>query len=510
MKFTLKKNSPMGQKLRGLLFVPVALMSFILLTACEPDSGNTNVNTNSAPQTHLAVGFYRADSTVHDTLSLSNSTIGLAWWGEDQDGWVTHFNYRWSTDLDEEGNEYWTETTLNSDTFIVALDRDTMLVSFEIKAVDNEGATDNSAATTHFPIFNRKPNLAWVDNSQEILWTAFEGDTSRTFGIKTFHFNSWDPDGDETIEEIVWSLDDSDTWTTLDEDANNSIHLTPEILTPGPHVLHVKARDIANAWSPQLSYPRPGDTLDTGEPIVWMVDSLAGDLLVVIDDSHPESPAEIASAALANMDVPYFPGQQFSTLMIHGPESVPYDDTELLETLEYFERVFWLSWKTTSMTTVCSSLEQYLAGDGRLFISTTDVGSLDFNDNAYVYDEICVPVDSLTDQRARVFHQGDRDHPLTPATGFENYPVMYTVQPVSFQGAGGVKFGFIPTEDADVLYYVPEDPGDPETYPEINIAARIPLATDPQKASLVYLAIPAWKLAELERLFQHLITDDLN
>jgi hypothetical protein len=487
--------------------------AFVLLAfACAPPSGDDTALDNLPPQTHLSVGFFRADSTAPDTLGLTSSRVGLAWWGEDADGWIDHYEYRWQNDFDSLGQPSWHRTDVESDTFIVHLDQDTMLVKFEVRAFDNRGSMDLSPAATTFPAYNQKPKLDWVAQSQEMLNGAFDADTSWTFPYNSFHFNVWDLDGNETISEVVWALDDTTTWATL-EPGLTSIRLDPELLSAGPHRIFVKAKDIVNAWSDLLMYPRLKDTTDTGEDQIWMVSELGGDLLLVLDNIDASVAEPYLKEGLAGMG--YQEGENYTYW--HAANWMPYDTEDIVATFDEFAMIFWASWKQTQMEDVCESLDRYQATGGHLLITTTDVGGYStYSESAYLYDGICVPIDSLTNQRHHIFNPvGSFDHPITPSDSFlDRYPTLYTTERITFKGNNpnyDPDFGFVPDDSCAVeLFFVPEDPEDPERFPRVTVGARTAAPAMPEKAQQVYLSLPLWKLDDLPALFEVLIYDEFN
>lgn len=499
------------------------------LAGCEPREGDDSRLDNRPPQTHLSVGFFRADSSQADTLGLSTSRVGLSWWAEDADGWIDHFEFRWLTEQDTteaaladipwqtwvlEGGERVTvradsllgrdPVAVESDTFVVRLTRDVMVVRFQVRAIDNEGALDASPALTIFPAYNQRPRVDWVAESQQLLSDA-ELDTSWTYGYNTFHFNAWDLDGSETITRVVWALDDTSSWTDLALGLN-SIPLTPARLTPGPHRVFVKAQDIAQAWSETLSYPRAQDTLATGEAQVWAVRPLAGNLLVVFDDPAEETEGVPGiHAGLAGMG--YLEHEDYTFWL--ATDWLPFDEQDFQSTIETFSMVFWFSWKTTQSEVACDNLDLFMARGGRVLMSTTDLGRRSSSGGTYLFDGICVPVDTLTDQRDRILPS----HPLLPSLA--GYPTLHMLEGISFMSPGSEypRFGFLPDSSATELYYVPLAPAVPPNTPErprVTVAARQPADGLPAKAKQLFFGLPLHRASNLDSLFQTVIHDDFN
>jgi hypothetical protein len=484
---------------------PILLLAALLAAGCEPEGGEDRPDGNLSPQTHVSVGFFRADSSLQDTLGLTASRVGLSWWGEDPDGWIDHYRWRWA------GDEAWQTTLQESDTFIVRLTEALMTVRFEVQAVDNEGLADPTPAAMVFPAYNQKPRLDWVAQSQELLDEGFAGDTSWTFAWNTFHFNAWDLDGNETIVELRWALDDTTAWQPL-ELGRNSIALGPQELAPGPHRVFVQARDIAQAWSEVLSYPRAQDTTATGQAKVWMVRPLAGDLLVAYDDpANPVDGPEALRGGLSQLGL--VEGVDYTWWDV--TRWLPYDDRDFEAILGTFRMAFWISWRVDQLERACTPLDQFMVDGGRVLVSSTQVGYFNTNTQLPVlYDNLCLPIDSLRNERQRLIPPAFGDHPITPTEAFAaRYPLLHVTTAMTFQGShpSDLKFGFVPDDSASVeLYFVPADSSDLARYPRATLAARRPADHDPSKAKQVYFSLPIHKLDDLPGLFNTLIYDEFD
>jgi len=512
------------------LWLPPLAALLLVLLGCEPRGGDDSRLDNRPPQTHLSVGYFRADSTTSDTLGLSTSRVGLSWWAEDADGWVDHYQFRWLSEddstqalqdavpwqtwiLDEESDSLRvvavselagrSPVPVESDTFIVRLTRERMTVRFQVRAIDNDGAVDASPASTVFPAFNQVPRLDWVAQSQELLSTS-PPDTGWTFGYNSFHFNAWDLDGNETITRVLWALDDTSAWIDLPP-GQTTFRLTPAELEPGPHQVFVKAQDIAEAWSETLVYPPPPDSTET--PLVWMVRPLFGNLLVAFDDQvYTQGPA-LVRQGLAGMgyeeDVDY--------TFWDATQWVPYDDHDLQAVFDSFAMLFWVSYMRTQLESMCDNLDIYMARSGRLLIGTTDFGYLSSSGYVVQFDTPCLPLDSLTHQRHYLYPPPGRDNPITPAADFlPRYPTLHVTTRISMRGNNDLDFGFVPDDSSSVeLYYVPEDP-DHAGNPRVTVGARRPADGRPDKAKEIFLTLPLWYLSPLDSLFRTVIEDEFN
>ena len=508
---------------RSTLLAPVAgFLCLLALSACDPQEGDTTPDANQPPQTHLAMGYFRTDSAQVDTLALSNAVVEMAWWAEDADGTIDHYEYRWNYDLDSLGQELWYETTAESDSFIVMLTTQQDTFRFEVRAYDDLGATDPTPAAVSLPIYNTMPSVAWVANSQEILSSEFDADTSWTFPYVSFHFNVWDLDGRETITRILWAMDDTTQWNEA-EPGLGQLSFGPEDLAPGPHRIFLKAQDIAEAWSQTLSYPRASDTLATGEPVIWMVRDTFGDLLVIHDDADYASLSaqEIGDALNAlgmveYQDYTFWPGYRW----------LPFDEEDFLAILNQFDKVIWSAWRNANLEDGCEVLERYLANSGKLLVGTTDVGRAYEDDNGehqgYVYDELCLPITILPDSsNNRVFLFPD--HAMQPiGARFAHYPVLHPTQRVTCRGSGDEELWFgifanstgVVGADTVAVYplYMSEEAPPRQGFdnPEVILGTWQTAVGYEDKASLIFLEFPLFRLEELDQLISTVINNDFN
>lgn len=515
-----------GGRSLWMVLLLVAAGALALFPGCDPDEGGGTLLGNAAPQTHLSLGYFRADSPSPDTLDQSVARLGLSWWGEDGDGEVDHYLYRWSYQFDSLGQPLWTRTEAESDTFIVRLTSMVDTFSFMVKAVDNHGVEDPSPARVVIPVRNSPPEVDWIPNSQELLSNFFGGDTSWTFPHLTFRYNAWDLDGTETLTEIQWALDDTSSWNSLDP-VYKSISLDRDLLTPGPHRMFLRAKDVAQSWSNTISYPGgAADTTVAGVPRVWMVRETAGPLLVVLDEPYSSSvrqpPVHEALGRLGLVDgVDYTTWEVASDAYpwLEGASAerywwLPAEDLDVYRTFADFEMVFWFSYTATQLLAICPPMGQYIAEGGKVLMASTDVGYYNTTEQRPLTDEgLCLPIDSLLHARRYIYPPPNFEHPILPAPQWAGrYPEMDVSRRISFQGTQitDLYFGFRPDSTATELYYCPEDPENPGAYPRVTLGTRTAAAHDPDKARFVYMGVPLYWMSNLDQFLQTLIEEEFN
>mgnify|MGYP002846913286 FL=1 len=154
-----------------------------------------------------AIGVDPDTLRVWDTLDYAFTTITtskqiLHWWGEDPDGEIIGYHYKWSSD------SIWTFTNFESGVFYVPIRSDLDVFSFEIRAEDNDGNIDTTSSRLVLPISNSAPTISfrYLSNPQV---EDVRGDTSFTFPTRTFNWDIFDQDGNETITDIFYAVDDT-------------------------------------------------------------------------------------------------------------------------------------------------------------------------------------------------------------------------------------------------------------------------------------------------------------
>ncbi|MEM8486236.1 MAG: hypothetical protein AAF564_11855 [Bacteroidota bacterium] len=196
----------------GHLLLFVCLLCCLVQLGCDSDISGTPLE-NQPPDTELSV----RDTSLVDNLNEENrliSTVFASWSGDDADGFVQSFEFRFFDENDllmpEEG---WTATLANDTLILLPIERGskTANVAFEVRAIDNEGIKDPTPARTVFPIQNSPPN---------IRISSFDLPPDTTFGIISFAWRADDPDGPENITRIDISLNDSTSFVSLPPDVD--------------------------------------------------------------------------------------------------------------------------------------------------------------------------------------------------------------------------------------------------------------------------------------------------
>lgn len=326
------------------------------------------------------------DTSVHWTAigsaleTITSSRQELHWWGEDPDGYVIGYYYRWNIDSS------WTFTQNESRVFYVPIQTQVDVFSFEVSAIDNDSLLDPTPATLVLPIRNSAPTIEFRYRSNP-LRGDLPTDTSFTFPTRTFVWDVQDQDGIQTVTDIFYALDDtcaSDTcWNRLDAASYSSITLTG--ISPGLHTFFLKARDIAGAESEIIHFP---DTADVSTPNFWKVTPVVGDVLLVddFDNDSYNLAKQYFQSALDSMVLDTGAEVEYSVWEI-GAE-LPFSSVDVSANLNYFRHVIWYAGTTgrSLYSEASSSIYNFLMTGGNIFL----IVSL-FQDTSFTW----FPIDSL-------------------------------------------------------------------------------------------------------------------
>ena len=319
-----------------------------------------------------AIGERPPGDIVWDTLDYAFTTVftskqELHWWGEDMDGDIVGYNYKWSSE------STWTYTTKEQAVFYVPIKSDFDVFSFEVKAVDNDSLEDSTPAKLTLPIKNSAPEINFRFNSNPKV-QDIQSDTSFTFPTRTFVWDLFDQDGIESIESVYYALDDTcdACWNSIEEISNPSLTLTE--IEPGFHKFYLKAVDVAGAESNLIYFP---DTSNSEEPDYWKVISVKGDILLV-DDFVQDSQNNALTWYRSVLDT--LVGENNYSIWELGKE-LPYSTVDIKANLGYFKSVIWNGGYTgiSLYNNASSSINNYVINGGNIFISVSSLKDSTFS-----------------------------------------------------------------------------------------------------------------------------------
>jgi hypothetical protein len=333
----------------------------------DPISGDTLWDTLWT----YAIGSEPDTGLVWDTLTQAFTTVTsskqlLHWWGEDRDGEIVGYRYKWNVDT------AWTFTTGESGLFYVPIRTELDVFTFYVAAVDDDSLIDPTPARVVLPIENSPPAIDFRYRSNPQT-ADIQSDTSFTFPTRTFVWDVSDLDGVETITDVFYALDDTcDTcWQRLDAASYSSITLRE--IPPGFHTFYLKARDIAGAESAIARFPDPANP---NEPNYWKVLPVVGDVLL-IDDFVQDSQNKAQNWYRSVLDSILGTGQ-YSVWEIG--KALPFSATDVIANLNYFKHVIWYTAYTGKETYLdaSASILGYVMGGGNLFLNAAELKDTTF------------------------------------------------------------------------------------------------------------------------------------
>lgn len=381
------------------LFKYFILLLLILVVSCD-ETINDNPLENKPPETSL---FLYPDSTI----APQPSKLTIGWWGDDPDGLVVGFYYKWN-------GSTWQFTEENEISFELQIGESDTLYRFEVIAVDNNGNLeyDNSVirngidfgpepftdenndgiynsgeafidigdidpepAVEDFPIKNSSPTIEW--NSLTSL-------PAESFPVMTFGWNIDDLDGVETIRNINIALNDTSNFIQLNGDIRNitiraedfdSDNPFMEIITNGnlsdqklPGIelnsnnrIFIQVEDISGARSDFLQLPIEDEDN-------WFVHKPKGKILLLDDNPKIDNSADFYKENLDNIQNGSLEGN-YDIWDIHEYE-IPYESITFAETIKLFDALLWYSDNQPSMELASGTLNNYIQNGGKVILTT--------------------------------------------------------------------------------------------------------------------------------------------
>ncbi len=228
------------KRLLAVAGVLIGGLALLFLPSCEKATSPPNQNT--PPNTTVA-NIPKSGDTLF-------ALVTLHWDGEDNDGYIASYQYRYVTYHVRAGDSVvhdWKSTTETSLT--IAFESSDLLnyQVFQVRAVDNDGAVDPTPAEKRFYTDQAIPprtQLVSPRNNTELF--VIEQITDWWRGIE-LTYTGRDPDGE--LVEFGWSVDGlAITWTT-----DTTVSIPPSAFKPplaGAHVLKVTSRDNTNLVDP--------------------------------------------------------------------------------------------------------------------------------------------------------------------------------------------------------------------------------------------------------------------
>lgn len=251
--------------------LPISL-AFLYLSCFHPTSPERE---NLPPNTTMA-------NIPKDGDTLF-ALVTLHWDGEDYDGYIVKYQYRYITYHLTKGDSIikdWEETDKTSLTIPFESSDEINLQKFQVRAVDNDGAVDPTPAEKVFYTLKATPpvtKISYPSNNQTFF--AIEQTTDWWRGI-LLTYKAKDQDGE--VVEYAWSVDNGPWHWTPD----TSTYIPPsEFKGPleGEHTIKVISRDNTNLVDPI------GDSIK----IKLIIPKFDKDILIIDDTDEKNFPSGI-------------------------------------------------------------------------------------------------------------------------------------------------------------------------------------------------------------------------
>ncbi len=437
--------------------------------ACT-ELSNEPLNDNKPPETNV---FLYPDNL--DSINQQKSRLQVHWWGEDPDGSVLGYYFRWGS-IDSR----WSFTTSNDSMFSLPIGSADTTYVIEVMAVDVQGNKkyDNSVkwngndigaepfvdnngngiwdkgekyfdigmidptpATMKFPIKNSPPEIGW--NKESII-------PEETFPVITVAWDATDLDGDKSIVSIQLAINNLDLAVDLPGNTRlvtlrikdvNAVQPELEILINGSenkifektllgiklddfNRLYVRAKDISGSSSLIQSLP---DTSRT-----WFIKKPKGDILIVDDFNGSSDAVTFYNNLFASVDNGSFVNK-FDVLDIEATK-LPFSNITFLETIKLFKFIYWYADASPSLELISSITQKYILGGGKIGYSLTlQEPTADYTFDLASIQSFLPIVDFAEKKPVSFMFAGANAIPINDTTGNSiNYPQLRTESTISY------------------------------------------------------------------------------
>ncbi|MBU0473343.1 MAG: hypothetical protein KKF62_04200 [Bacteroidetes bacterium] len=451
--------------------INIATIFLILIAfiACT-ELSNDPLNENKAPNTSI---FLYPDNP--DSINQQKSRLQVHWWGEDPDGVVLGYYFRW-VGIDSE----WNFTTRNDSVFSLPIGSADTTYVLEIIACDIQGNSkyDNSVIWNGIdigpePFIDRNSNSVWDEgeyyfdigmidptpasmkfpiknSSPEVEWNKESIIPDVTFPVITVGWDATDLDGDESIVSIDLAINDINLAVNLPGNTRlvtlrikdvNAVQPELQILINGSedkifektltgiklddfNRLYVRATDISGSTSEIQSLP---DTSRT-----WFIKKPKGDILIVDDYAGGADAISFYNNLFSSIDNGSYINK-YDVMDIEATK-LPFANITFLETLKLFKYIYWYSDASPSLELASSITQKYIVSGGKIGYSMT----LQEPTVAYTYDLATVqsflPIEGFGEAKALNFmFPGALANPITDSTGtIYGYPQLKTATTISY------------------------------------------------------------------------------
>jgi hypothetical protein len=406
----------------------IYLSSLLLLLLCAACSETpNNPRGNAPPETYLSLV---PDGDLRTTTSRQH----IHWWGDDPDGFVAGF-------LISFDGAVWSFTTRNDSVFALSLSGSDTTYVFRVRAVDDQGngAWDSDGPYGAEPFTDRNGNGSYdsgepfidlgladptpadlrypIENSPPVVrFTQGSTVPEITFTIATFSWIGSDLDGDETIREYQYALNDTlnpAAWKSLPRSTTFITLRAPDGLREGDNAFYLRAVDIAGARSRIIRMPDSSGT--------WYVREPRTDLLIVDDYGPADASATFYTAITDTLFGGRFAGADVfdiktgASTTSRGKYLPPYTNPTFIETLKLFKYLLWYTDNDPTIDVAQVALPEYQRSGGRIFYTAAfPESAIDPRGGITDY----APIDSLSPEPIRFVPSGTKAEADAESPGY--------------------------------------------------------------------------------------------
>ncbi len=226
----------------GFVMLASCVLLLLAVPACEKED---TVSPNQPPETTLAnVPPENAGPEPEYPDTLYFALLRVSWDGEDEDGYVAGYEYRWTTYHRTAGDSIpgeWAFTTIADTTFAFESSDSINDQYFEVRAIDNDGARDPSPASRWFRTAQVAHPEAWIASPDSGGTLFVLNNTTDTWEGILLSYGGEDPDGE--VAAFSWRADGRSwsAWTTETSQMLLASHFAQPV--EGWHTVSVKCLD---------------------------------------------------------------------------------------------------------------------------------------------------------------------------------------------------------------------------------------------------------------------------
>jgi hypothetical protein len=306
-----------------------------------------------------------------DTVS---HTIRVYWDGQDPDGTVSSFEFKWIYAPGAQPAGYdsslWFSTTARDSLFTLYAPDSVAMPTFEVRAIDNEGMADPTPARQNFSFKNAAPS---------VRFTLTPPDT--TLPVASFGWLGADPDGNINKATYLLWLDGAKNRARLV--SSTSFTLTTSDFQNGQGVVEQRKR---TAYVTAID---DGGRMSPPDSFAWNVVNPVGTTLLVDESGFTTADNFYRSELNTRLG----PGSY--TIIDLGTRNPFRTPADVLETFKLFSNVFWYAELNANLSTVLPMagppIHDYVSGGGRLYMNSSRfVGTGGALDDAFARDVLGV------------------------------------------------------------------------------------------------------------------------